>query len=145
MFDGDLPTRSDFGAVMRWGLFALVAGLLLYLCASLLGVFGSVATAPGRVVSKTLETDNILASYEWFYDANAQYDSRRGQIRAHAGLIAAEQDAKERSRLNVELSAMRQSCRDLATKYNANSEKANKSLFKSRGLPEFLPINACEV
>lgn len=130
---------------MRWGAFIGIAGFLLYLGLHVLGVVGTAATAPGRVVSKTLETDNIIASYEWFYDANAQFDSRRGQIRTHVGMASAEKDAVERARLNIELAAMRQSCRDLATKYNANSEKANKSLFKSRGLPESLSINNCEV
>lgn len=146
MFDSnDNPTRSDFALVMRWGLFILLAGFLLYLGGHALGVFGTVATAPGRVVNKTLETDNIVSSYEWFYDVNAQFDARRGQIAGHTKLIATEQDKQERSRLNIELAAMRQSCRDLATKYNANSEKANKSLFKSRGLPESLSTTTCEV
>lgn len=144
MFDKDYPTRGDFGGVMRWGAFIGIAGFLLYLGLHVLGVVGTAATAPGRVVSKTLGTDNIIASYEWFYDANAQFEARRGQIRTHVGLAGAEKDAAERSRLNVEIAAMRQSCRDLATKYNANSKKANKSLFKSRGLPETLSITDCE-
>lgn len=99
----------------------------------------------GAVVEKTLNSDNVLNNYEWFFDTNAQYESRRGQITAHAGLVKVEQDQKERSRLNMELAAMRQSCRDMAAKYNANSEKANKSIFKSKGLPEALNINTCEV
>lgn len=145
MFDSnDNPTRSDFALVMRWGFFILIAGFLLYLGGHALGVFGTVATAPGRMVNKTLQTDNIISSYEWFYDVNAQYEARRAQIAGHAKLLAGEQDKQERARLNMELAAMRQSCRDLATKFNANSVKANKSLFKSHNLPESLPITACE-
>lgn len=140
----DNPTRSDFMTVMKWGLFVLAAGFLLFGTLHVLGVIGTAATAPGRVVNKTLGTDNIISSYEWFYDTNAQFDSRRGQIKAHAALAKAEEDPKERSRLNIELGAMRQSCRDMATKYNANSEKANKAIFKSRGLPETLQLNDCE-
>ena len=140
----DDPTRSEFKTVMKWGLFVLAAGFLLFGALHVLGVIGTAATAPGRVANKTLGTDNIISSYEWFYDTNAQFDSRRGQIKAHAALAKAEEDPKERSRLNIELAAMRQSCRDMATKYNANSEKANKSIFKSRGLPETLNINDCE-
>ena len=140
----DDPTRSEFKTVMKWGLFVLAAGFLLFGALHVLGVIGTAATAPGRVVNKTLGTDNIISSYEWFYDTNAQFDSRRGQINAHAAPAKAEEDPKERSRLNIELAAMRQSCRDMATKYNANSEKANKSIFKSRGLPETLNINDCE-
>lgn len=137
-------TRSDFMSTMKWGAFALAAGFLLFGALHVLGVIGTAATAPGRVVSKTLGTDNIISSYEWFYDTNAQFDSRRGQVKAHAELAKVEQDPKERARLNIELGAMRQSCRDMATKYNANSEKANKAIFKSRGLPETLSLNDCE-
>lgn len=144
MFDSDLPTRRDGVGVLKWGAFVIVCGFVLYLMAHALGVVGTVATAPGRVINKTLGTENIISSYEWFYDVNAQFDSRVGQIREHAALVKAEGDGKERSRLQIELSAMRQSCRDLATKYNANSEKANKSLFKSRGLPETLSTTTCE-
>jgi len=139
------PTRADFVTTMKWGLFVLAAGFLLLGALHVLGVIGTAATAPGRVVNKTLGTDNIIASYEWFYDTNAQWDARRNQITAHAALVKQEADPKERSRLNVELAAMRQSCRDMATKYNANSAKANKSIFKSRGLPEAINLSDCEV
>jgi len=50
--------------------------------------------AAGAVVDKTLNADNVLNSYEWFYDTNAQWEARRGQIVAHAGLVKAEQDPK---------------------------------------------------
>jgi hypothetical protein len=138
------PTRSDFWYFVKWGVFAIFVGGILYVVLAMTGMVGSVLTAPGRVVNKTLGTDNIIASYEWFYDVNAQYISRASQVRGHATLIVAETDPKERSRLSIEIAAMRQSCRDLVTKYNANSEKANKSLFKSRGLPETLEISTCE-
>lgn len=99
----------------------------------------------GAVVDKTMNSDNVINSYEWFFDTNAQWEARRNQVVAHAALAKQEADQKERSRLNIELAAMRQSCRDMATKYNANSAKANKSLFKSRGLPETINIQDCEV
>ena len=102
-------------------------------------------SSANEIVGKTLNSDNILANYEWFYDMSAQWEARRGQIVAHAGLVKEESDTNEHSRLNMELAAMRQSCRDMAAKYNANSEKVNKSLFKSRELPESLNINFCEV
>ena len=136
--------EPNFSLALKWGVLTILVGFVLFALLHALGVIGSVASAPGRVVNKTLQTENILSSYEWFYDTNAQFDSRKSQVKSHAGLLAGEQDAKERSRLNIELSAMRQSCRDLATKYNANSEKANKSIFKSRGLPETLNLNECE-
>lgn len=103
----------------------------------------AVLTAPGRVVTKTLDTNNVINSYEWFYDVKAQFAARRGQLKSHDHLLASVSDA-ERSRLLIELAAIRQSCRELVAKYNANSEKANKAIFKSQGLPETLPAADCE-
>lgn len=103
-----------------------------------------VATAPGRVLSKTVETDNIILSYEWFHDANANYDARLGQLAELRKAYIEEPDPAEKARLRVDLSAVRQSCRELATKYNANSQKVNKSIFKSGNLPVTLNQQFCE-
>ncbi len=138
------PTKSEFWHVLKWGLFAIAILAVLGAVLSLTGVLGTVATAPGRVVNRTLETGNILGSYEYFFDTNAQYVSRVHQIKGHRQLLAGETDPKEHIRLNIELAAMQQSCRDLVTRYDANSAKANKSLFKSHSLPETLDISTCE-
>jgi hypothetical protein len=140
----DNPTRSDFSSAIRWGLFAIVVGFLLYLALHAVGVIGTVASAPGRVVNKTLGTDNIITSYEWFFDTHAQYQARVSQVKAHAAILKAEPDSKERARLNIELGAMRQSCRDLATKYNANADKANKAIFKTDATPPSINTSTCE-
>ena len=103
-----------------------------------------VATAPARVVNKTMETNNIIGSYEWFYDSKAQYDSRVSQLQSTKSFLSEESDPSLRRMLMTEFNAQQQSCRDLATRYNANSEKANKSIFKSKGLPETLSITNCE-
>lgn len=136
---------KDIALFVKSVLVLTVMALLVYLIAHAAGVVGTVASAPGRVVNKTLGTDNIITSYEWFYDTNAQITARKGQIRAHQKLAVDETDKREKSRLMLEMSAMQQSCRDMTTKYNANSQKANKSLFKSNSLPESFPDNACEV
>jgi hypothetical protein len=145
IFDkSDSPSGTDFGVLFKWGVFAILLVAALAFIGNAVGVFGKAASAPGRVVSKTLDTDNIIGNYEWFYDTNAAYTSRLGQIAAHRKLVAGETVAAEKSRLNIELVGMEQTCRDLATKYNANSEKANRALFKSKNLPETLSASACD-
>lgn len=112
---------------------------------SIVGTAGSVTTAPGRVVSKTLETDNIINTYEGFYRQKASYEARVAQIATHK--LVAEQvadDAAESNRVRVELAAMRQSCRELALTYNNASQMMNKAIFKDGDLPETLSENACE-
>lgn len=111
---------------------------------SSIGTFNSVATAPGRVVSKTMQTDNIIDSYEAFFAKKAQYDARVSQISTHKTLLSEDVDPAEASRLRIELAAMRASCRDLANGYNADVGKVNKGLFRDSKLPEALEVSACE-
>lgn len=126
-----------------WG-----AGLALLIgtpiACSLVGTTAAVTTAPGRVVQRTLTTDNILNNYEAFFDRKAAYEARLGQIRAHTDLVKATTDASELMRLGIERNAMRQSCRELATQYNADAKKANRGLFRSGELPSTLSETACE-
>lgn len=109
-----------------------------------IGVFNTVATAPGRVINKTLQTNNIIFNYERFFDVKANYDARVAQINEQKPLLEAEKDPAEKSRLRIELSAMKQSCRELANGYNADAQKLNRSLFRDNKLPEQLDVTACE-
>lgn len=118
-------------------LFAVPVGL------SLIGGAASVASAPGRVVSKTMQTDNIIGSYESFFNRKAAFDARVAQIDEHVGLMKENTDPAETSRLRIELAGMRQSCRELATTYNADAAKMNKSLFRDGKLPATLSETDC--
>lgn len=111
---------------------------------SAIGTFNTVATAPGRVINKTLQTDNIIFNYERFFDVNANYESRVSQIKEHKSLLAETSDSAEKTNLRIELSAMKQSCRELANGYNADSRKLNRGLFKDRNLPYELDVTVCE-
>lgn len=103
----------------------------------------SVATAPSRVISKTLETDNIIQSYEWFYDVNSQYITRHSQVSQYKDILGSETDQAEKRKLRIDLGAMQHSCRTLANNYNANSLKMNKSIFKGWSLPDTLDATNC--
>lgn len=115
----------------------------LPIAGSLYSTFTSVATAPSRVINKTLETDNIIQSYEWFYDVNASYEAKLGQIVQFKQFYSEETDSGEKSRLRIDMAAIQQTCRDLTEKYNANSEKMNKSIFKGWSLPATLNQHTC--
>lgn len=141
----DIPSpRSGIGPGIKWGLAIAGVVAVVAIGGSVLSTLGSVATAPGRVISRTLETGNIISNYEWYHDAYGQYRSRIGQIAdVRRQLEAAGDDRAERNRLNVDLGAIRQSCRDLATRYNANATKTNRSIFMGREAPESLNMEAC--
>src|SRR3990167_6388848 len=104
------------GQAWRWGFWIIFFAFVLGAGAWTLGLFGNTASAPGRVISRTLETDNIIATYERFHDRHGVYKSRLAQIVSQQRTIADLSDVKEREKvmLRQELEAMRQSCRDLA-------------------------------
>jgi hypothetical protein len=131
-----------FLAVLGW-VFILA---VVYVSAQFMFTAAQVATAPGRVISKTLDTDNIIHNYEWFHDAHGQYKTRVAQLSSHReAYLATAGDQAERNRLRVEVFAVQQSCRDLANRYNANATKTNRSIFMGREAPESLDASKCEV
>lgn len=123
---------------------ALVAILALPTACVYMNAASSVATAPARVVTKTMGTDNIITSYERFFDLKAGYEGRLNQVRDSASALATETDANERARLRTEVNAIRQSCRDAALAYNADAAKLNRSVFQDNNLPQTLDVTACE-
>ena len=129
---------------VKWAFIALFLIMVFVILTNIFFTATKVATAPGRVVQKTFETDNIIHSYEWFYDVNASYQARTNQIEQFKNLFESEPDPKEKRTLRIELTAIQQTCRELATEYNANSEKINKSIFKGWSLPDTLSITSCE-
>jgi hypothetical protein len=99
---------------------------------------------PARIVSKTLDADNVINNYEWFYDAHGNLMARTAQVRQFKKLTESETDLAERNRLRIEMAAIQQSCRDLARRYNANAEKANRSIFMGHGVPSSFNPGECE-
>ncbi len=93
--------------------------------------------SPFQILKKTFNPSSVIHNYEYFHDVNAMVIARELQIASWKKL-----DKTERT--TIELEAMKQSCRELVTKYNANSVKVNKSLFKGTSLPNKLNINVCE-
>lgn len=130
----------SFKTVALWtaGIIALPVAFGAY------STFSSVVTAPSRVINKTLQTDNIIFNYERFFDVNANFTSRVAQVKQYKEFLATETEPTEKVRLRTEMAAMQQSCRELATKYNADSQKMNRSLFKDKDLPYTLNIAECE-
>lgn len=121
-----------------------IAGLgAMAVVVNLVGMAASVATAPGRVISKTLETGNIIGSYERFRDLNTAFQARLAQVRQEKSFLADEADPSEKRRLRIEVAAVQQSCRDIAARYNADSAKMNKAIFR-HDAPLTLDATLCE-
>lgn len=126
-----------------YGLLGIVGLVGIGVGMNYLSTLSKVATAPSRVINRTMDTDNIISNYEWFHDVHAAFQAKLGQVKTHKSLVSTSEGA-EKSRLNMELAAMRQKCRELVTRYNANSIKTNRSIFKGKTAPEELDLAYCE-
>ena len=99
-------------------------------------------TASG-IVSRTMNADNVLATYERFHDRWTGFEARVRQVDQTARDLAAEKNDAERIRLRVELGAQRQTCREIAAAYNADAIKTNRSIFQGREAPATLDMERC--
>lgn len=113
------------------------------------GVGSAVLTAPGRVITKTLETNNIIGNYEYFTDAYTNVIPRQKQAYLNAKesyesfltLLPADRekwktaDKAEASRLNSIVLANKNVYVGSITDYNAKSQMLNRNIFKDRNLP----------
>lgn len=112
-------------------------------------VLGVVTTAlsffPG-IFKKTFTPENAITSYERFYDLHAAFTERIVQISVAKDMLANSQGASESElqRLRTEVAGAKYSCAHIASMYNAESEKKNKEVFKSEGLPHKLLTTECE-
>ncbi|MEV8639407.1 hypothetical protein AB0395_47925 [Streptosporangium sp. NPDC051023] len=137
------PVRWFFGALA----VALAVGLVFWIVGWL--------TQPLRTASGVRERvgdpDNVLYQYEHFHDLCAGVRADDAKITAKRDEITAYdkrhpngdksdqfQAAPKRDRLDTELTGLQQHRADLVETYNADSAKANRSLFKDRSLPERL-------
>jgi len=129
----------------KWIIGGVVAlGIGVPVLSTVLSTAATVATAPGRVISKTLETNNIINNYEWFHDAHGVYRARLAQVAQYKKFAANTTDQREKARIRIDLAGVQQSCRDLSAQYNANATKSNRSIFMGKTAPDRLPENACE-
>lgn len=130
--------------IIKYGVIAIAVLIGLPIGCSMITTATTVATTPSRVINKTLETNNVIANYETFFNRKAEFDGRVAQIETHQAVISATNDPAELSRLRMELAAQRQSCRELANNYNADAQKLNRGLFRDNNLPANLEVTACE-
>ena len=127
---------------MKIVIYSIFGFLGLVIVLGFLATATSIISAPGRVLRETLQTNNIINNYEMFFDLNAGYERRVADIQSQKLMLDGATGA-ELNRLKIELVGLQQTCRDLVTRYNAASEKENRSLFKANKLPEQLEIATC--
>ncbi len=104
----------------------------------------------GSVARQELGPRAALKKYEWFKDASAQLDKKKGDIevqsaslkeleKAYAGKLRSEwtrDDRAEHNQLKAELNGLKASFNQLAAEYNSGMAKINYSFANQGKLPE---------
>jgi cell shape-determining protein MreC len=104
------------------------------------------------VVDKTLNADNAIYNYEWFKRQYSDYIALKNKVDLSAKQLKdyqsklpadrtkwAREDKDEDSRLSTILLGQKQQLMDLISEYNAKSQMANRTIFKTGDLPQQLP------
>lgn len=117
--------------IFMWGLFA-----------SILLAFFTLVTLPMGIIGKVATPDNVLTNYSRFHDLHGVHKMRIAQIKDYRTITPL--DAADASRIRIEIAAMQQTCREAATRYNADAAKVHVGIFKGQSLPETLSVAACD-
>jgi hypothetical protein len=115
-----------------------------------MGVFGNVVTTPGAIINKTVNADNILNNYHWFYDqyneiktAKATYDNDSAAVSAFESSAGPRdkwtfEDKTEWNRLTSLVLGARNGYNGLVNDYNSKASQLDKKLFKANDLPDHI-------
>jgi hypothetical protein len=117
-----------------------------------MGAWGlNILSQPGRILTKTLDADNVIYNYEYFRDKYAAIEGMQPQI----ANVQAERDALAETygapatwssdtqalhaKLSAQLTGLTNTRIRMIQEYNGNASKANKSIFLA-GLPDNIPL-----
>lgn len=135
-----MAERSTTGFVL--GAAALVAVIIGS------GFAINILTQPLRVISKTVDADNMIGNYEWF---KTQYQDYTATVKkANNARLAADafgksagdrstwtfDDKQEAARLASVQLGLENQATAIAAAYNARSAMSNRSIFKGSDLPD---------
>jgi len=136
---------------MKWFFGFIGAALAVWLVIVAVGWLTQPVRTANGVRERVGDPDNVLYQYEHFHDLCAAVAATDKKIAAKKAEITAYdkrhsdgdksdqfQAAPKRDRLDTELTGLQQFRADQVEQYNADSAKANRSLFKDRSLPERL-------
>lgn len=140
-----MSDEITIGKVAKWGFIGLLGVGALVVGISAVSIVTSPFRTAAGVVERTMDPNNVIATYERFHDRWRGYEARINQIRVTNRVMQEETNPSERNRLRIELFAQQQSCRDIVAGYNSDATKTNRSIFQGREAPEMLDPSRCEI
>jgi hypothetical protein len=141
-----MSIQSESWGWFKWGTATIVVLGGLYGVATVVGV----VTTPLAIVNKILQPDNVLYNYEWFKQQVQDVKAIDQKINAFTATLKAFEvsagprdswkfdDRQEWNRINSVLTGLTGQRASMVAEYNAKSQMANRTLFKTSDLPEQL-------
>lgn len=105
---------------------------------------------PVNIAKKTMDADNVIFNYEWFYDryhgvlaVDRKIENTNKSLTLFISVAGDRskwtfEDKTEHARLNAVLLGQKNIREDFVAQYNANAQKFNRKIFKSNKLPDRL-------
>jgi hypothetical protein len=145
--------RDPYKTSKRWfwkGLVLLISLILIGFAIRLILLPAKTAT---EVIEKTMNADNVLYNYHWFKTQyqdflalKAKKEVAEKEVDSFKNSLSKDRkdwdmnDKNELSRLQTISSGIAYQLKDVAAKYNAASQMADKSIFKTSDLPKELIV-----
>lgn len=136
--------KGYFGKRIGMGLVLLLGLVILYLVASMLFSFWPFSSAAG-VVKKATSPDNIIQSYEYFYDTYHSLQAMQDNVDLLKGYLT-DPSATEplKTQRSIELSGLMMNLNRYIEEYNAESRKINHSIWKASDLPYQITLESLQ-
>jgi uncharacterized membrane protein len=149
-YDGKEIRRQLSSEGFHWGKWAIgiililsLVGCVLGLATGAIGTASKVASTPGKVIEKVTNVENVLNSYNQFFEVNNAYQSRLQDIKNYTDLLNNEKDEDQQRMYRQNITAMRSVCINMANKYNSSAINKTTSWFKDSNLPDSLNVDNC--
>ncbi|MBN2860592.1 MAG: hypothetical protein JXK93_10060, partial [Sphaerochaetaceae bacterium] len=132
-FSDDL--KGYFGKPIGKGLVVLFGIGVLYLVLAMIFSFWPFSLMAG-VIKKATSPDNIIQSYEYFYDSYHSILAMQENVNVMKEYLVSS-DATEplKSQRSIELSGLMMNLNRCIEEYNAESRKINHNMWKADDLP----------
>jgi hypothetical protein len=113
-------------------------------------VANTAANTAYAITDKTLNADNVIYNYEWFKRQYNDYLAINNKVKNAEQAVKdfnesagsrekwTFEDKTESARLQSIVTGIKQQRQDIVAEYNAKSQMANRSIFKTGDLPEQL-------
>lgn len=133
------------GSIILGMIGVVILVIALYIAGAYTNWFGLAVTAPARVQSENLQTENIIQKQNYFFATHQDYQRSLVQIALYKARAKADEhsDAPIRQADSDGVIANQQSCLATAADYNGQAANFNSGQFRSINLPVSLDLGAC--